>query len=63
MKTLHQLFCGGISGWHPHLKQNLGGAHATYSVGFEHFATAQAICQLGKILIWHEQGPILGLHY
>jgi hypothetical protein len=23
---------------------------------------AQAICQLGKILFWHEQGPILGLH-
>jgi hypothetical protein len=24
--------------------------------------TAQAICQLGKMLFWHEQGPILGIH-
>jgi hypothetical protein len=24
--------------------------------------TTQAICQLGKMLFWHEQGPILGLH-
>jgi hypothetical protein len=25
--TLHQLLCGGIFGWHPHLQQNFGGAH------------------------------------
>jgi hypothetical protein len=22
----------------------------------------QGICQLGKMILWHEQGPILGLH-
>jgi hypothetical protein len=42
--------------------RNLGGAHATYSTGFEHSAKAQAICQLGKMILWHEQGPILGIH-
>jgi hypothetical protein len=34
----------------------------TYSTGFEHSVTAQALCQLGKMLFWHEQGPIPGLH-
>jgi hypothetical protein len=43
-------------------KWNLGGAHVTYSIGFEHSMIAQAICQLGKMIFWHEQGPILGLH-
>jgi hypothetical protein len=38
----------------------LGGAHAAYSTGFVHSATTQAICQLEKILLWHEQLPILG---
>jgi hypothetical protein len=33
-----------------------------YSVGFEHFAIAQDICQLGKMFFWQEQGPIIGLH-
>jgi hypothetical protein len=26
----------------------LGGAHASYSIGFKHFAAAQDFCQLGK---------------
>jgi hypothetical protein len=30
--------------------------------GFENFAIVQAICQLGKMFLWHEQGPILGIH-
>jgi hypothetical protein len=41
----------------------MGGAHAAYSVGFDHSAVAQALCQLGKIFFWHEQGPIPRLHY
>jgi hypothetical protein len=44
-------------------RQNLGGAHVTYSTGFENSMAAQAICQLGKMILWHEQGPILGLHF
>jgi hypothetical protein len=63
LRPLHQLLCGSIFGRHPHLQQNVGGAHATYSIGFEHFAETQAICQLGQILFWHEQGPIIGLHF
>jgi hypothetical protein len=61
--TLHQLFCGGIPILHPHIQQNLGGAHATYSIGFGNSSVAQAICQLGKMFLRHEEGPILGLHY
>jgi hypothetical protein len=38
----------------------LGGAHATYSIGFEHSAAAQAICQLGKILFGMNMVQYLG---
>jgi hypothetical protein len=38
----------------------MGGAHATYSTGFEHSATTQALCQLGKMLFWHEKVQYLG---
>jgi hypothetical protein len=62
IETLHQLLCGSSFGLHPHLQQNVGGAHATYSSGFEHSTVAQALFQLGKMLFWHEQGPIPGLH-
>jgi len=27
----------------------------TYLVGYAHSAATQAICQLGKMLLWHEQ--------
>jgi hypothetical protein len=33
-----------------------------YSLGFDHFVVAQDLCQLEKMLFWHEHGPILGLH-
>jgi hypothetical protein len=31
--------------------------------GSAHPATAQAICQLGKMLLRHGQGPLPGLHH
>jgi hypothetical protein len=42
--TLHQFLCGGISGWHPHLQQELGRTLASYSIGPSHSVTTQAIC-------------------
>jgi hypothetical protein len=44
-------------------RTNFGGAHESYSVGFENSEATQAICQLGKMILWHEQGPILGIHF
>jgi hypothetical protein len=41
----------------------MGGAHATYSTGFEHSAATQALCHLGKMLFWHEKGPIPRIHF
>jgi hypothetical protein len=38
----------------------VGGAHAAYSTGFEHSATAQALCQLGKILFGMNMVQYLG---
>jgi hypothetical protein len=33
------------------VSNTLGGAHATYSIGFGHFAVAQYIFQLGKMIL------------
>jgi hypothetical protein len=49
--TFYQYFCSGVSGWHSHLQQDLGGTLATYSIGVAHPAATQAICQLGKMLL------------
>ena len=50
IETLHQILCGIIFVWHSHLQDNVGGAHATYSIGFEHFAIAQACMNMVQYL-------------
>jgi hypothetical protein len=61
--TIHQYFCSGVSGWHSHLKQDLGITLAAYSIVCAHPATTQAIHQIGKMLLWHGNGPLPRLHH
>jgi hypothetical protein len=51
--TFHQYFCSGVSGLHPHLQQDLGKTLAAYSAGSKNLAVAQAICENGKMILWH----------
>jgi hypothetical protein len=37
----------------------VGGTHATYSTCFEHSTATQDLFQLGKMIFWHELGPIV----
>jgi hypothetical protein len=61
--TFHQYFCSGVSGSHPHIRQDLDGTLAASSVGSAHPTVAQAICQLGKILLRHGQDLVPRLHH
>jgi hypothetical protein len=49
--TIHQYFCSGVFGLHFHLQQDLGITLAAYSTSFAHPVVAQAINQLGKMLL------------
>ena len=57
--AFHQLFFGGVFGWHPHLQQELG---RTLVEGFVHSTATQAIFKFGKMLLRREHGPVPRLH-
>ena len=61
--TIHQYFCSGVSWWHSHLQQYLGRTLVVYSAGSAHSVATQTIWKLGKMLLWHGQGPLLRIHH
>jgi hypothetical protein len=61
--TIHQYFCSGVSGWHSNLQQHLGRTLASYPACSADPAAAQAIRQLGKMILRHGQGPLPRLHH
>jgi hypothetical protein len=49
-----KLFCGGVLGLHTHLQQEMGITLVSYSIGYAHSATTQAIYKFGKMILRHE---------